>query len=302
MKSLRRPRAGFTLVELLTVVVIIGMLLALIMPAVFAAQRRARQVKCINNQQEIVKALGTYESAKQRYPALTKASGGTVWYNWAIELFPYLGANDLWNDGRWLEKPRLSPTPTTPAKKIPLLICPDDAEAQAASAGLSYVANLTILRPRQKYPAVLDLTFPDPSSYTPVLPKFENVGPKAIRARDIKSLDTTPIISERVIGVTPANTIIDPTNVHEFRAGGNGSASWMVGTTNAANAYGVEAGLWFLWPPYDKDASAGHNFTLLDVGAVSSGHAGGAHVTFASGSTVFLPDRTEMRLYDSGPY
>ena len=61
-----RPRAGFTLVELLVVITIIGMLMALLLPAVNAAVAAARQASCINNQKQLAIALTTYESSNSR--------------------------------------------------------------------------------------------------------------------------------------------------------------------------------------------------------------------------------------------
>ena len=59
---------AFTLVELLVVVTIIGILIALLMPAVLAARERARIAQCTSNQREVGLAIMQYEVAKQKYP------------------------------------------------------------------------------------------------------------------------------------------------------------------------------------------------------------------------------------------
>ena len=63
-----RKRAAFTLVELLVVITIIGMLIALLLPAVQAVLRNAQQTQCMNNQKQLSLAMIAYDSAKQNLP------------------------------------------------------------------------------------------------------------------------------------------------------------------------------------------------------------------------------------------
>ena len=74
--TFRRPLHGFTLVELLVVITIIGILIALLLSAVQAAREAARQIKCRNNFKQVGIALHNYHAARQSFPP-----GAILYYN-----------------------------------------------------------------------------------------------------------------------------------------------------------------------------------------------------------------------------
>ncbi len=68
MSANRRSATAFTLVELLVVIAIIGILVALLLPAVGAAREAARRTQCTNNLRQLALGVLNYESARKRLP------------------------------------------------------------------------------------------------------------------------------------------------------------------------------------------------------------------------------------------
>jgi prepilin-type N-terminal cleavage/methylation domain-containing protein len=81
-----RPR-GFTLVELLVVIAIIGILVALLLPAIQAAREAARRSQCANNLKQVGLAILNYESTRRTLPPGAFLGEGSAW---SAFILPYL--------------------------------------------------------------------------------------------------------------------------------------------------------------------------------------------------------------------
>lgn len=155
--SARRHRSGFTLVELLVVITIIGMLVALLLPAVQNAREAGRRAQCINNLKNVTLALQNFESSKQRFPGwrehlgFAKNSSGVenqtqIKASWAFMILPQLDRNDLYRahsknpenmDTTWIGSPLIPGQDQT----LQILMCPSDPAESTGGAQLSYAVN-----------------------------------------------------------------------------------------------------------------------------------------------------------------
>jgi prepilin-type N-terminal cleavage/methylation domain-containing protein/prepilin-type processing-associated H-X9-DG protein len=88
-----RPTPGFTLVELLVVIAIIGILVALLLPAVQAAREAARRTQCSNNMKQIGVALHNYHDSFQKFPYGWDNRG----VGWTLHLLPFLELNSIYS-------------------------------------------------------------------------------------------------------------------------------------------------------------------------------------------------------------
>ncbi len=84
--NLRGRLSGFTLVELLVVIAIIGVLVALLLPAVQAARESARRTQCLNNLKQIGLALHTHHDTYNELPPNRIDDGAT----WSVYALPYM--------------------------------------------------------------------------------------------------------------------------------------------------------------------------------------------------------------------
>ena len=150
-----RKRSGFTLVELLVVIAIIGVLVALLLPAIQAAREAARRSQCANNMRQIGLALANHESAKKKLPygsfyqnglksdgttrtledMVEERVGKVTHWNWVTQTMPYMELATIVDrldmtpasrtDQEWLPRSATN-WPVLQTLTLPGFVCPSD--------------------------------------------------------------------------------------------------------------------------------------------------------------------------------
>lgn len=99
-----RKRWAFTLVELLVVIAIIGILVALLLPAIQAAREAARRSSCLNNMKQLGTALHNYHDTHGSFPYGSRYPCHGP--NWRVFVLPFLEQQAIHGDLEWIRDPR----------------------------------------------------------------------------------------------------------------------------------------------------------------------------------------------------
>jgi prepilin-type N-terminal cleavage/methylation domain-containing protein/prepilin-type processing-associated H-X9-DG protein len=127
-------RRGFTLIELLVVIAIIGVLIALLLPAVQAAREAARRAQCTNNLKQIALAAMNYESQHGTMPPGTYSrfvdSGGNRWgFSPFVHIAPFLEQQPAFNAVNFDVGCYVGENVTVGGIGLSMLWCPSDGTA-----------------------------------------------------------------------------------------------------------------------------------------------------------------------------
>ena len=122
-------RSAFTLVELLVVIAIIGILIALLLPAIQAAREAGRRAACVNKLKQCSLALLSFESAFGTLPACSakdavdSGKGGMPFNQW-VAAFPFMECDYLYKQFNFLVTPNTAPNPNVATTVVQQFLCP----------------------------------------------------------------------------------------------------------------------------------------------------------------------------------
>ena len=142
-----KKRSAFTLVELLVVIAIIGVLMALLLPAVQAAREAAKRSSCENNLKQIGLAFHNYADANKGWPGSRTFSAGSPSNpsrGWVIDLLPFIESEPLrkaYRYDREFYQPENQPVVSTPVSFMQCPSSPDQNRILPLTLTVSGVSN-----------------------------------------------------------------------------------------------------------------------------------------------------------------
>ena len=300
LKSIR----GFTLVELLVVIAIIGILVALLLPAIQAARESARRSSCANNLRQIGIGLQNYVSSFGMFPA-GQQQFSYYGYTWAWSAM----CLEFFEEGAIQSQLRFEYEPLDPVNKdavgmnVPIYNCPSTAHRDRfrtdddkvsdtdydgkwdPGEGMALMDYAGIAGP---FKGIRDMNgaFYKPNlgvllSISPLI--VPNGPPKILGALRIKPSQITDGLSHTMVVGELTGRAWERTPEGVGRDVPNGG--WAYGT----NVIGIRY-------PINRLDKYGRPAAWTDPDQLYSDHPGGAHVLYCDGSVHFLLEETELEL------
>lgn len=296
----RRPDSyGFTLVELLVVITIIGILIALLLPAVQSAREAARRMQCSNNLKQLVLAMHNYHTAHKTWPPGALVSNNLPWNVLVLPFIEQQALHDLFdfdegdfNGGSNHEGPNKN---IHALNRIDGFLCPSNTRQQTSHP------SSTLIDGRKTYTShyygVAGPKGDDPSGnpypYDGTSDLHGGFASGGVLGRDsaVRMSDITDGTSN-TLALGEVALQIGPPIGYGPTGGGDGS-SWVRGIafgttspTGMSSAKNVAVGINQPSPEFNDDP-------------FSSFHPGGATFAKCDGSVTFVSENVDMAVYKS---
>ncbi|MBY0586756.1 DUF1559 domain-containing protein [bacterium] len=329
--SHRQRRGGFTLIELLVVIAIIGLLMALLLPALGMVREAASRMSCANNMKQIGIAILNFEASNQRFPANVRSSTGFR-QGWVTSILSNLekpGVANLYNYDFGWNNPENS---TATSTQLEMFVCP--STPYRFKDGNPDIAGFPASWPATQY-----LETSDYASFV-LVPKWlrdsglvdtdgegfmaqiRGTRTEAVkRSEIIDGMSKTAILGEssgrpalyrdnrKMLGKLPDNKLNGggwsrpATDILLKGFGGNDGTRDLPGpkAMNAVNGHDL-GNQWTVGAGVPKYSFTGPKGTVqVDIGTFGTSelysfHSGGSNMMFGDGSVQFLDQNIELRI------
>ena len=311
-----RERIAFTLVELLVVIAIIGVLVALLLPAVQAAREAARRSQCTNNVKQIGLAVLMYEDAQRRFPLAgvgtsvqwggCPATSSTVknnYFGWRVRILPYIEEQAVYDNLRQLNTSDADQVRNSALQlqviqpyRCPSEICeliddswqwspaPAPSPAKAAIANYYVCAGPVSTHPLPEYACGLCLS--SQTNCPCLLQGWANGNYGCVKdGPGIFSFSGSADVSVANVRDGLSKTLL----LGESRQDDRTTNQWMDGMSMISTVNGINT-------PGSDPNGFGYN-TYYTTRTFSSYHPGGAIFALGDGSVRFISDEIDLRLY-----
>lgn len=186
-----RRRCGFTLVELLVVIAIIGILVALMLPAVQAAREAARRSQCANNLKQIGLAVHGFHDARGKVPPAVYWDESPSWLVLIMPYLEYPHVYDMWDlENRWHQPHQRQARETI----VPIYACPTRVRPGKFVPHDKYMDRYC--SSQEPHPQAQPADYAGNAGYDPEArtPQYEGDTPKRIPHRGSTSFNTGVIV------------------------------------------------------------------------------------------------------------
>lgn len=309
-----RRRAAFTLLELLVVIAIIGIMVALLLPAVQAAREAARRAQCLNHLKQLALAMHNYHGTHGALPMIGPTSNYA--YSPQSMALPYLEQANLYDRLDFRQPLMIGSGPSATLNpiyhdvaglRLPFLLCPSDGGVPELSQTLG---DTTVTWMGANY-MVNSGTGVDRNYYLSQPADGLFWQGSQVRLADIRDgTSNTVLASETLLGSRiDSITLLDPLRQMRSASGGGppgGQTADQIHAATPTKFSGQRAHSWLLARSYNSTVNAYYlpNIATADAQfhgdallSARSHHPGGVNTCLADGSVRFVQNQIDLELW-----